>query len=287
MTGYAVVSKETSFGTVQIVLKTLNARSLEFNFRLPKFLEIREPVLRSHLSKVLERGTIFCQISIDNIPVDKSSGKLNLSVAKSYLSELLALAKELGIKNPDPMPLLNDLPDFFNSRQPDVSDEDFNVILQLLLIALNNLDQFRAKEGNEMEKNVDECIEKIERNFEKIKCLVPERAAQIKERLLTKLNSLSLTPVPDQNRLEQELIYYLEKIDINEECERLKNHLSYFSKICKEEENCGKKLGFLLQELNREITTLSNKSASAPIQQLAVLIKEDLEKVREMLMNVV
>ena len=93
--------------------------------------------------------------------------------------------------------------------------------------------------------------------------------------------------MPDQNRLEQELIYYLEKIDINEECERLKNHLSYFSKICKEEENCGKKLGFLLQELNREITTLSNKSASAPIQQLAVLIKEDLEKVREMLMNVV
>ena len=282
MTGYAKVLSCFGDKRLNIEIKTLNSKQLDLIVKLPAAYRSHELEIRSMLS-VLERGKVECIISEEN---GTTVGCLNEDLLSARYSQLSHLANSLGCANPYLINSLLNNGDIWNSAGNDECDEqEWNALSKDLQKAISMTDDFRAHEGDVLEKDFHKHVNLIEEKLHAIPPYEEERINSAKERIKRYMADAAIKEV-DENRFEQELIYYLEKLDITEEKVRLQKHIDYFRHTMAQEVVCGKKLGFVAQEMGREINTTGSKANHVEIQKLVVEMKDELEKIKEQLGNV-
>jgi uncharacterized protein (TIGR00255 family) len=287
MTGFGQTSFDDGQSQMHVEVKSLNSKFLDLNLRLPKELSDREMEIRNLASEVLERGKVSIVIEFEQVQSGEIKQTYNDALFTTYYSELKKLADRVDAPADRLFELALNSPDVIRTRTENIADEEFwNRMRGLLAGAMKQCDKFRTDEGKVLESMLKECCVNIDRNLQSIKELDPRRVERIRERLRANVVSFFGEEGFDTNRLEQEIIFYVEKLDINEEKVRLKSHLDYFLSALRESQSNGKKLGFIAQELGREINTIGSKSNDADIQKHVVLMKEDLEKIKEQLNNV-
>ena len=281
MTGFGNASSDSEFGKISIDVKSLNSKTLDLNYSLNPIFRNIESDIRSILTTGLKRGKIDFKINF-KISENSFTSNLNHDVIKSYITDLKKLSS--GIDS-EFLKIAVTLPNSIENNRSDLDQKLLENIKELFNKAIEKVIDFRVQEGKSMELDLVGNLDIIQKKLFDIEKLAPERMLSIKKRLNKKLESLKIEV--DQNRFEQELIYYLEKIDINEEIVRLKNHLNYFKTTLNESQiEKGKKLTFISQEMGREINTIGSKSNNLPMQQLVVEMKNELEKIKEQLLNV-
>lgn len=285
MTGYGSAEKITKRYHIKVELKSLNGKFLELNLRAPKMIGDKEPILRKFLTPKMIRGSVLCLLSIDRVDDVIEGSKLNTALAKHYYNQIKSLSDDLGTNDKDILRSIIMMPDVMASDDTSLEDEDWNDVMEVIEEAFVKFDAFRISEGNELRKMLLEHNAIIRDQLPQIELHEADRKQQVKDRLLSGLEDFSKDNKVDQNRFEQELIYYLEKLDIAEEKNRLKTHCDLFEKEISKGSN-GKKLGFISQEMGREINTLGSKAGYAPIQELVITMKEELEKIKEQTLNV-
>jgi uncharacterized protein (TIGR00255 family) len=284
MTGFGKSECVLPSKKLTIEIKSLNSKQIDTSTRLPAVYKEKELEVRQILSNELERGKIECTIHYEII--EGASLEINKPVLRAYITQLKSIADELEIGTDDILSTSMRLPDTVISNKSELIEEEWIVVKEGLFEALKKLDAFRIQEGLALEKDLKERIYTIKVKQAAITPFEQERIEVLKERILSNLKELNLTNDIDKNRFEQELLFYLEKFDINEENVRLENHLNYFMEILEEGSPNGKKLGFISQEIGREINTLGSKANHGEIQRLVVDMKDELEKVKEQLLNV-
>jgi uncharacterized protein (TIGR00255 family) len=280
MTGFGknVIQLPTKKVTVEI--KSLNSKSLDLNARMPSIYREKEHDLRKIIASSLIRGKIDFSLFIE-LTGEETSAVVNETVVRQYMKQLNTIA------NGDEFRLLEmalRLPDAMKTEREDIDEEEYLIIRSALEEALLEINKYRSAEGQVLEGEFTHRIQNLEGLLEDIKQMDPDRQGTIRERLEKAVAEIK-TEV-DQNRFEQELIYYLEKYDITEEKVRLANHLDYFTQTLDSTDSNGKKLGFICQEIGREINTIGSKANHAPMQQLVVQMKDELEKIKEQMLNV-
>ena len=280
MTGFGKHVIQLPAKKVTIELKSLNSKSLDLNARMPNAYREKELELRKLIATSLVRGKIDFGLYIENTG-DETSTQVNEVVVRQYMKQLASIAQGDDFKL---LEMALNLPDALKTEREDIDEEEYKTILEVLKQALIEINTFRLEEGIVLEKDFVQRIKNMESLLDQVVQIDPERQATIRERLEKAIADLKSDV--DENRFEQELIYYLEKYDITEEKVRLANHLDYFSKTLKSEDSNGKKLGFISQEIGREINTIGSKANYAPMQQLVVQMKDELEKIKEQMLNV-
>ncbi|HEX5002279.1 MAG TPA: YicC/YloC family endoribonuclease [Bacteroidia bacterium] len=286
MTGFGKASAIHESNSITVEVRSLNSKFLEFNLRLPYIYKEKEMELRNELSKAVERGKADIVVTIEPAPgVRKSS--LNTDVINNYFQDLMGLRKEIGLTSEDYMNVIMRLPNVINTDKTEADEKEWLVIAKLIAEAMKGFNSFREREGSMLQQDFTERIHSIEEKLTAIEKLEPGRMEAIRNRLKKGVSEVAESLNLDENRFEQELIYYLEKIDITEEKVRLRSHLSFFLETLKKEDSAGKKLGFILQEIGREINTIGSKANDAGIQRLVVEMKDELEKMKEQGANVV
>ncbi len=286
MTGFGASETENDNWRIRTEIKSLNNKFLEMNIRLPKSFKDKEIELRQLLTFRIGRGSV--SVSVIAEKKDNTAGdslNINLPLAKSYKDKLENMAKELNIATPDLWSTIMALPDVIKYEESEGLEEDWQLIKNSIETAFLQFDSFRLQEGKTIGLYVKDCIDKISLNLETVEKEEVPRRESIKGKLMQSLADNKEDVNVDSNRFEQEIIYYLEKYDIAEEKSRLKHHLNFFLE-CLEKEANGKKLNFISQEIGREINTLGSKAYFFPIQQAVVFMKEELEKIKEQLLNV-
>ncbi|MDC6404002.1 MULTISPECIES: YicC/YloC family endoribonuclease [Maribacter] len=280
MTGFGkhVVQLPTKKITVEI--KSLNSKSIDLNARMPSAYREKELELRKLIANSLQRGKVDFNLYVE-ITGDEASGQVNENVVRQYMKQLKSIADGQDIQL---LEMALKLPDAMRTDRDDIDDEEYQAILGALEGALAEINTFRSEEGSVLEKDFLERIAALQGLLEKVVAMDPERQANVRERLEKAVQDIKVEV--DANRFEQELIYYLEKYDITEEKVRLANHLDYFEKTLMSSDSNGKKLGFISQEIGREINTIGSKANYAPMQQLVVQMKDELEKIKEQMLNV-
>jgi len=280
MTGFG--KGETHFANKKITIevRTLNSKNIDLNFRTPHCYRELESILRGDINKKLVRGKIDVSIFVEN-SVGETSTVLNKDVIQSYINQLK------DIHQGDTTELLKmavRLPDVLKTAKEAVDEKEKEALLALFSATLEKVNQHRKDEGIALTKDFSIRLASIDQLLKDVIAIDPERKERVTEKLNASLDQLKLEV--DQNRLEQELIYYLEKYDITEEKVRLANHLDYFHEIMEQDTTNGKKLGFIAQEMGREINTIGSKANHAGMQKLVVQMKDELEKIKEQLLNV-
>ena len=284
MTGYG--RAEGSFEEKKIIveLRSLNSKQLDIYFKMPSEYKEKEIEFRTYINKEVRRGKVECVISTTGGTNKK--GALNRTMAKLYFDEIKGLESELGFQTQDYASVLMRMPDVMQTELTEISDKEWETLKYLLEKATKKLTNYRADEGVKLNKDLSGNISNITELLEKLIPLSGSRADIVKSKIRTALEENIDKDNVDETRFEQELIYYLEKLDINEEIVRLKTHLTYFIETLNSDESNGKKLGFISQELGREINTLGAKSYNADMQKLVVEMKEQLERIKEQMLNV-
>ncbi|MCL5245590.1 YicC family protein [Cellulophaga sp. 20_2_10] len=280
MTGFGKHVVQLPTKKITIEIKSLNSKSLDLNARMPSAYREKELELRKTIANGLQRGKIDFNLYIESTGADTSS-QINEVVVKQYMQQLKNIA------NGDDVKLLEmalRLPDAMKTERDEIDAKEYKTIQDTLTEALKEINTFRTEEGSVLEQDFKQRISSLESLLEQVLAIDPERQTALRERLHKAVTDLK-TEV-DQNRFEQELIYYLEKYDITEEKVRLANHLTYFTTTINSEDSNGKKLGFISQEIGREINTIGSKANYAPMQQLVVQMKDELEKIKEQMLNV-
>ncbi len=286
MTGYGRAETNFNEKTLLIEVKSLNGKQFDLRLNIPSLLKPYEVEIRNKLNETLFRGSVECNISVKSNGVSKPVS-INTALAKSYYQPIVELANELGIEKENLLSTLLKLPDVVSSTNEIITEEEWGAISNLLQTAIDQLIQHRIEEGKSIEKDLLERVAAIEAQQSNIAVHEPERRIKIKEGLVKLLEQHVGADKYDNNRLEQELIYYIEKIDISEEKVRLTNHCTYFKDVLKEKEpSKGKKLSFILQEMGREINTTGSKANDIAIQKSVILMKDELEKAKEQILNV-
>ena len=284
MTGFGSASIDSELGKISIDIKSLNSKTLDLNYSLNPMFRNIESDIRSILTTGLKRGKIDFKINF-KIFENSFSSSLNHDVIKSYIKDLKEITPGTLIDDAELLKIAVTLPNSIENNRSEFDQKLLESVKELVKKTIKKVTDFRVQEGKSMELDLVGNIDTIKNKLLDIEELVPERMSLIKKRLNKKLESLKIEV--DQNRFEQELIYYLEKIDINEEIVRLKNHLNYFKITLNESQiEKGKKLTFISQEMGREINTIGSKSNNLPMQQLVVEMKNELEKIKEQLLNV-
>jgi len=284
MTGFGSASIDSELGKISIDIKSLNSKTLDLNYSLNPMFRNIESDIRSILTTGLKRGKIDFKINF-KIFENSFSSSLNHDVIKSYIKDLKEITPGTLIDDAELLKIAVTLPNSIENNRSEFDQKLLESVKELVKKTIKKVTDFRVQEGKSMELDLVGNIDTIQNKLLDIEELVPERMSLIKKRLNKKLESLKIEV--DQNRFEQELIYYLEKIDINEEIVRLKNHLNYFKTTLNESQiEKGKKLTFISQEMGREINTIGSKSNNLPMQQLVVEMKNELEKIKEQLLNV-
>ncbi len=284
MTGYGKVVRQMADKKVTVEIKSLNSKQSDLNVRMPAIYKEKELGLRSEITKQLERGKIDLAIFVE-LTGEEKNYSINTSVVKGYFEELKLLSKSLSIQDStDYMNIIMKMPDVLKTEKVVADEKDWEKIIHTVDKAILELKNYRLNEGKVLEKDIITRIEVILRHLKKIEPLESKRIDAIKTRLRKNLSELNI--MADENRFEQELIYYLEKTDITEEKVRLKSHCDYFLNTISEHEASGKKLGFIAQEIGREINTIGSKANDADIQKIVVQMKDELEKIKEQLFNV-
>ncbi|MFO7873978.1 MAG: YicC/YloC family endoribonuclease [Bacteroidales bacterium] len=286
MTGYGKSVCRLDDKTFNTELKTLNSKYFDINLRLPAEFRSKEQEIRSLLTQQLQRGKAELVISIDNHD-DPSGFALNKPLMEKYYRELTEFAARVEAPvSENLIPAILRLPEVLYQETEDPDDETWDALLTSIREAIGQTDHYRITEGQRLEKDLVERIDNIRRLREAIPPLEEKRTAAIRQKLQKSLESLEEASNADPNRFEQELLYYLEKLDITEEMVRLEQHLSYFEQTLEEDQSSGKKLHFIAQELGREINTIGSKANDAGIQKIVVQMKDELEKIKEQLMNI-
>jgi len=280
MTGFGKHTVQLPSKKITIELKSLNSKNLDINARMPSAYRVKELQLRKTIASSLIRGKIDFGLYVE-ITGNETSSIVNEGVLRQYMEQLRSIADGDDLRL---MEMALRLPDALKTDREDIDDSEYKVIQDTLENALQEINAFRSEEGIVLEKDFQERISSIKDLLGKVVEIDPDRLATIRERLEKAVSDLK-TEV-DANRFEQELIYYLEKYDITEEKVRLKNHLDYFIETMKSADSNGKKLGFISQEIGREINTIGSKANYAPMQQLVVQMKDELEKIKEQMLNV-
>ena len=286
MTGYGKSVAEIPQKKITIEIKSLNSKQFDLNARLPWLYRDRETEIRNLISRRLDRGKIDLNISFDSME-SEAVPVINKAVVKNYYNQIKELSGELGIESDgELLSTILKFPDALRTEKPELQDEEWNLVLEKLNESVDQLDNYRSEEGKSIESDLIICIKRITGFLDEIKNYEGERIVRIREKLKTSLNENFAKENIDQNRFEQELIFYLEKLDINEEKVRLRNHCEYFiEKIASPPPN-GKILNFISQEIGREINTIGSKANDSSIQKLVVMMKDDLEKIKEQTLNV-
>ena len=281
MTGFGNASIDSNFGKISLEIKSLNSKNLDLNYNLNPIFKNIENDIRSVLTNSLKRGKVDFKINF-KISENNFSSNLNHDVIKSYIKDLQKITTGVGTEF---LKIAVTLPNSIENNRSDLDEKFTDKIKELIKKAVKELIDFRIQEGKSMELDLLNNINSIENKSEKIKTYSPERIESVKRKIKQSLEELKVEF--DKNRFEQELIYYLEKYDINEEVIRLENHLVFFKKIINESTvEKGKKLAFVGQEIGREINTIGSKSNHLLMQQTVVEMKNDLEKIKEQLLNV-
>lgn len=286
MTGFGRAEQAVGDKTFQVDIKSLNGKQFELQLKLPGFLKPFEFPIRKLLSDKLGRGSLDCTISLKQTGNAKPVS-INTDLAKAYYRALADLSNELELDPSNILSTLVKLPEVITPTSDTLTDEEWQEFEKVILSAIDDLNAHRLNEGASLEEDLLQRIDNILRHQDEVVKLEPLRQQKIREGLKKLLEEHVGKDNYDANRLEQELIYYIEKIDISEEQVRLKNHCDYFRVILKEpEEGKGKKLSFILQEIGREINTTGSKAYDSTIQQCVVLMKDELEKAKEQVLNV-
>lgn len=280
MTGYGKEVVQLPSKTITIEIKSLNSKGLDLNTRVPSAYREKELEIRDLLAKSLQRGKVDFSLYIE-VTGEEVTTQLNEGVVKQYIKQLA------NVVNGDPVELLKmavRMPDALKTEREEIDEKEYKAILKGIDKALEAINEYRTDEGLVLENDFLERSKTISKLLEEVIALDPERIDGVKERLRKAVADLK--EKVDENRFEQELIYYLEKYDITEEKVRLKNHLDYFEESLKSHDSNGKKLGFITQEIGREINTIGSKANYAPMQQVVVQMKDELEKIKEQALNV-
>ena len=284
MTGFGNASIDSELGKISLDIKSLNSKNLDLNYSLNPMFRNIESDIRSILTTSLKRGKIDFKINF-KISENNFNSNLNHDVIKSYIKDLKKITPGTLFDRAEFLKIAITLPNSIETSRPDLNQNLLDAIKELVKNAIKELIDFRIQEGISMEKDLLSNLEVIQNKLIQIEELIPERMNSIKKRLKKNLDNIKVEI--DLNRFEQELIYYLEKFDINEEIVRLKNHLIYFKTTLNESQiEKGKKLTFISQELGREINTIGSKSNNLPMQKAVVEMKNELEKIKEQLLNV-
>jgi uncharacterized protein (TIGR00255 family) len=286
MTGFGKHTVEVKNNVITIEIRTLNSKQLDLNLRSPLNYKENELEARNLVSNLLQRGKIDVNINIEHKSAENAP-VINTGLAKHYYQELNSLSQKLGVAPPaNYLEMILKMPDVLATTQEEIDPEEWQLIMDGITVACKSVDNFRTQEGKLIEEEFIRRIKVITDLLMKVVPFENERAAKVKERIQTNLNNLTQDNKPDQNRLEQEMIYYIEKLDISEEKSRLKKHCDYFIETLKDKDAQGKKLGFISQEIGREINTLGAKANDVNIQKIVVLMKDELEKIKEQLFNI-
>jgi uncharacterized protein (TIGR00255 family) len=282
MTGFGRAAGKAAGQQVTVEIRTLNSKSFELSLRIPPLLKSYEYPLREMLAASIQRGKADILISFDGN--ESFKGIINSQLLKEYLKELKTICDTLQLKEQNLMQAALSIPGVLSGVQPELSGNDWKDICSIIQKALDDLNNYRQKEGRALEADLLKRIKLMNQQVKRVKQADPKRKAQLKSRL--KANVAMYEDELSENRLEQELIFYFEKMDFTEELVRLKSHLDFFTETLAGKKSNGKKLGFILQEMNREINTLGAKANHAPIQKMVVEMKDELEKIKEQLLNV-
>jgi uncharacterized protein (TIGR00255 family) len=286
MTGYGKAIAETPQKKITIEVKSLNSKQLDLNARLPWLYKEKELEIRNLLSQKLERGKIDITINFDNLE-EEFIPVINKSTFRNYYNQLTELAGEMGLTMDNQViSTIMRLPETLKSDKPELSEDEWKVVKENILEAISMLNLYRVEEGNALSKDLKSSLSRILRSLENIESFEEDRIKRVREKLLSLLDENVKSENIDKNRFEQELIFYLEKFDINEEKVRLRKHCEYFLETLSTDGSNGKVLGFIAQEIGREINTIGSKANDASIQKLVVMMKDDLEKIKEQTLNV-
>lgn len=285
MTGYGKAECELALKKITIEVKSLNSKQLDLNTRTPGVYREKEIEIRREISDKLIRGKVDFSLYSESLGVESNSA-INNPMVKSYFAQLSELCNELGLPvNEHILPIIMQLPDVVKTTRDEPDENEWKIVLATIREALTALDNFRLQEGVSLRKDIITNLNIITTLLKQIEPFELERTAKVKERILDGLKELASPEGVDHNRLEQEMIFYLEKLDINEEKVRLGHHCSYFIETLELDEPVGKKLGFIAQEIGREINTLGSKANHTEMQKLVIGMKDALEKIKEQLLN--
>lgn len=280
MTGFGKAVKQLPSKKITVEIKSLNSKSLDLNARIPSAYREKELFLRNKIGAVLERGKVDFSLYIE-LNGEETSTQVNVPIVENYIKQLSEIATS---DKTELLKIAMRMPDALKTEREEIDETEFQEILEVVEQALKEINTYRSDEGEILKKDFIGRIETISTLLQEVIKTDPERIQAVKERLRKAVNELK--EQVDENRFEQELVYYVEKYDITEEKVRLENHLSYFLEALNSEDSNGKKLGFISQEIGREINTIGSKSNYAPMQQLVVQMKDELEKIKEQLLNV-
>ena len=286
MTGYGIAVTDFASAKYTVEIKSLNSKFLELALKLPKSFADKEFVLRNECSKQIERGKVNVSITVEYTEVQKKTASIDSDLLQTYYKQLRDVADRLNDTGSNLLQMALNFPDVVKYEEDTISDDEWIQMHKTFQAAMRDFQKFRSDEGGVLQEDLIFRIKSIYESLQKIEVEAPKRIPLIKERLAIMLEEHVGKENVDQNRLEQELIFYIDKLDITEEKIRLKSHCDYFLETLKSPDANGKKLGFISQEIGREINTNGSKAKDAHIQQWVVGMKEELEKVKEQLLNV-
>ncbi|MFT5581874.1 MAG: hypothetical protein ACI9G9_001135 [Psychromonas sp.] len=282
MTGFGKASGSFQGKKVTIEIRALNSKSLDLNVRMPSLYRELESIMRKNIGKALERGKVDVNINIEDSVTTKSTS-INKDLVKAYYEDLKATNDFIGEKSVDYLSLIMRMPDVLSSEKEEVSDEEKAWLLEILDEAIVKLNEFRQQEGAALQSEFADRISDLGNLLKETEKFENDRVLGIRQKLTKSLEDIQNGNF-DTNRLEQELIFYVEKLDVSEEKQRLSNHLDYFNETMNLART-GRKLGFITQEIGREINTLGSKSSNAEMQKKVVEMKDNLEKIKEQVLN--
>ncbi|HJA16232.1 MAG TPA: YicC family protein [Candidatus Butyricimonas faecavium] len=287
MTGFGKATVDCGPKKVIVEVKSLNSKQLDINLRTPSIYKEKDIEIRNMIKNVLERGKVDVYIYFDNAE-DEKDVAVNQSVVKQYYNQMLEVADSLGVEinKGELLQTIMRFPDTMQAKMEELDEEGWNCLKSAIEKALSDVDAFRIQEGKVLIADILKRIELIKSLSGEVPQFEKQRVVTIKQRLQDKMKEWGEIKNIDENRLEQEIIYYLEKLDITEEKVRLANHCKYFVETVEKEEAPGRKLGFIAQEIGREINTMGSKANDHDIQKLVVRMKDELEKIKEQSLNV-
>jgi uncharacterized protein (TIGR00255 family) len=286
MTGYGKAEITLPDKKVTIEIKSLNSKNNDTYIKLPNAYRSKELELRQIINEKLQRGKIDANIFYE-LNAGISPATINKELVKSYYLQLKEINKELGVESDENLlSVVMRLPDTIKLEKNEFEETEWLKIKEVVNLAIAQVDAFRVQEGKVLEKDMLVNVENILKGLADVGKYEDARIGKIREKLNSQLQELKIREEVDKNRFEQELIYYLEKMDVSEEKVRLANHCRYFHETIRNEENAGKKLGFILQEMGREINTLGSKAGDSDMQKIVVNMKDDLEKIKEQILNI-
>lgn len=286
MTGYGKAECLLADKKLTIEIKSLNSKQLDTNTRLPSLYKEKELEIRQLIATELERGKVECSLYYE-LSGEAVSGTINEAVVKNYYDQLYRISGELGLQaSLELLSTVMRMPDTIRTEKAELNDNEWVMVKDTLQQAVDQVNSFRSQEGESLDSDLRQRVDAISRKLTDAETYEKERIKQVRERIGKHLEEYNLKDTVDENRFEQELIYYIEKLDISEEKVRLTNHCKYFLETLEDAGPAGKKLGFISQEMGREINTLGSKANHKELQKLVVEMKDELERIKEQILNV-